>query len=78
MKQVNTSFAKVPEYSGSFADYNDDTEGDYNKRIVSEKLIEDTIEDLKNLGKKGARIQDDTYFRISILKPNKLEEYCGD
>lgn len=35
-------------------------------------------EDIKNLGRKGARIDEDTYFRISILKPNRLEEYCGD
>lgn len=41
--------------------------------------IEDTKEeDLKNSGKKGSKIDEDTYFRISILRPNKLEEYCGD
>ena len=32
----NASFAKVPLYSGSLAEYNDATEGNYNERIVKE------------------------------------------
>lgn len=36
-----------------------------------------SMEDIKNLGRKGGRLHEDTYFRISILKPNRLEEYCG-
>jgi len=36
VNQVNTTFAKIPKYSGSFTDYDDDSEGDYNKRLASE------------------------------------------
>lgn len=33
---VDDSFAKIPRYSGSFSDYDDAAEGDYNKRLVKE------------------------------------------
>jgi hypothetical protein len=37
-------------------------------------LTEIRTEDVKDLGKKHWR----SYFRISITRPNKLEEYCAD
>jgi uncharacterized protein (TIGR04141 family) len=36
VKQVNESFARVPRYVGTFAEYDDDTEGRYNERVVRE------------------------------------------
>lgn len=36
VRQVDTSFAKIPVYSGSFAVYDDAAEGEYNKRLVAE------------------------------------------
>ncbi|HSS20388.1 MAG TPA: hypothetical protein VLL54_09965 [Pyrinomonadaceae bacterium] len=35
-------------------------------------------EHLQDLGKRHGRVDDKTYFRISIPAPNKLEEYCGE
>ena len=34
VKQVDASFSKLPTYTSSFLDYDDDTEADYNKRLV--------------------------------------------
>src|SRR6185295_4313702 len=34
VKQVNDSFSKLPIYGGSFIDYDDKTESEYNKRLV--------------------------------------------
>jgi len=36
-----------------------------------------SAQDVRDLGRKGGRLHEETYFRISILKPNRLEEYCG-
>lgn len=35
-------------------------------------------QDLKAQGRKGGMFHEKTAFRISILKPGKLEEYCGN
>lgn len=35
VKDVDSSYAKIPRYSGSLADYDDVTEGEYNKRLVA-------------------------------------------
>lgn len=36
-----------------------------------------TLDDEKELGKKHSKVNERTYFRISITRPNKLEEYCA-
>lgn len=36
VRQVNSSFEKIPKYDGVFVDYDDRTEGIYNERLVSE------------------------------------------
>jgi hypothetical protein len=37
-----------------------------------------STDDVKDLGKKNSRIDEKTYFRISIMNPNRLEEYCAE
>jgi len=40
VNQVDSAYAKLPKYSGSFAEYDDATEGEYNKRIVGKNRNE--------------------------------------
>jgi uncharacterized protein (TIGR04141 family) len=47
VKQVNDSFSKVPIYSGSFIDYDDKTEADYNKRLVKSNSSDYSLMDRK-------------------------------
>jgi uncharacterized protein (TIGR04141 family) len=35
VKQVADSFARIPKYAGTFLDYDDETEGKYNERLVT-------------------------------------------
>jgi len=37
-----------------------------------------TANDVINLGKKTSRVDERTHFRLTITRPNKLEEYCAD
>jgi hypothetical protein len=41
-------------------------------------LYDVDAQDLKDLGRRNSKVDDKTYFKISILAPNKLEEYCGE
>jgi hypothetical protein len=36
------------------------------------------INDIKQFGKRDSKIDEKTYFRITIKNPAKLEDYCGD
>lgn len=56
VKQVNTSFAEIPKYSGSFTVYDDDTEGEYNKRLVDENSSEYCLMD-RNLTRLGGPME---------------------
>jgi len=56
VKQVNASFAKVPKYSGTFAEYDDATEGHYNDRIVKENSSRYFLMD-RNLTYRGGSME---------------------
>lgn len=47
VKQVNESFSRVPIYTGSFIDYDDKTEAEYNKRLVKHNSSEYSLMDRK-------------------------------
>jgi uncharacterized protein (TIGR04141 family) len=54
VKQVNESFARVPNYSGSFTAYDDDNEGCYNERLVKENSTRYYLMDRKLTYQGGA------------------------
>lgn len=56
VRLVNTSFAKIPKYLGSFTVYDDDTEGEYNKRLVDENNSEYCLMD-RNLTYLGGAME---------------------
>ena len=55
-------------------------------KLINIQWFDDTLtsitdvstEDIINLGKKNSRVNERTYFRLTIMRPNKLEEYCAD
>lgn len=56
VKRVNTSFAEIPKYSRSFTVYDDDTEGEYNKRLVDENSSQYCLMD-RNLTRLGGPME---------------------
>jgi uncharacterized protein (TIGR04141 family) len=53
-EQVNNFFASVPKYSKSLPIYNDETEGDYNKRVAKDNPNSYVLLDKKNIRITGA------------------------
>lgn len=56
VKQVNASFEKIPSYSGTFVDYDDDNEGAYNERVVKENTDRYFLMD-RNLTYRGGQME---------------------
>ncbi|HEU4713658.1 MAG TPA: TIGR04141 family sporadically distributed protein [Pyrinomonadaceae bacterium] len=56
VKKVNCSFDTIRRYPGSFADYDDDTEGKYNERLVAESNGDYHLMD-RNLTYRGGPIE---------------------
>jgi uncharacterized protein (TIGR04141 family) len=67
VKQVDESFEQVPKYSGSFLDYDDKSEGDYNKRLVESNEIQYCLMD-RNLTYLGGAVE----FCDVFTKANEL------
>ena len=53
-EQVNGFFSRVPKYGKTLPNYDDDTEGDYNKRVANEDPNSFVLLDKKNIRVTGA------------------------